>query len=59
LIGGHVLATAIGILVDKLAGPTLGLRRVAVGIAISAIHWTRSFHPPAGIDPLIVVHNMS
>ena len=22
-----------------------------------AMHWTRTFHPPAGIDPLIVVAN--
>jgi len=30
---------------------------LAVGIAMVAMHLTRSFHPPAGIDPLVVVVN--
>ena len=28
---------------------------VAVGLAMVAMHLTRTFHPPAGIDPLVVV----
>jgi CBS-domain-containing membrane protein len=28
---------------------------LAVGLAMVAMHATRTFHPPAGIDPLIVV----
>jgi CBS-domain-containing membrane protein len=60
LIGGHLLATVVGILIVKLAGPNPWAAAVAVGVAIIAMHWTRSFHPPAGIDPLVVVsHNMS
>ena len=30
---------------------------VACGLAMIAMHFARCFHPPAGIDPLIVVHN--
>jgi hypothetical protein len=30
---------------------------VAVGLAMVAMHLTRTFHPPAGIDPLVVVTN--
>lgn len=30
---------------------------LAVGLAIVAMHVTRTFHPPAGIDPLVVVVN--
>jgi CBS-domain-containing membrane protein len=60
LIGGHLLATFIGLVVLKLAGPTPWAAALAVGLAMAAMHWTRSFHPPAGIDPLVVVvHNMS
>src|SRR5262249_61161186 len=33
---------------------------LAVGLAMVAMHLTKSFHPPAGIDPLVVVlHDMS
>jgi CBS-domain-containing membrane protein len=60
LIGGQLLATVVDILVVKLAGPNPWAAAVAVGVAIIAMHWTRCFHPPAGIDPLVVViHNMS
>jgi len=60
LIGGHLLATLIGLMVVKIAGPTPLAAAFAVGLAMAAMHWTRSFHPPAGIDPVVVVvHNMS
>ena len=32
-------------------------RRIAVGLTILAIDLTGTFHPPAGIDPLLVVSN--
>jgi len=57
LIGGHLLATLIGLVVVKLAGPQPWAAAVAVGIAMVAMHATRTFHPPAGIDPLLVVVN--
>jgi CBS-domain-containing membrane protein len=60
LIGGHLVATVIGLLVVKITGPGITAAALAVGLAIMAMHLTRSFHPPAGIDPLVVVlHNMS
>jgi CBS-domain-containing membrane protein len=50
----------IGLLVVKVAGPGITAAALAVGLAILAMHLTRSFHPPAGIDPLVVVlNNMS
>jgi CBS-domain-containing membrane protein len=46
--------------VVKVAGPGITAAALAVGLAILAMHLTRSFHPPAGIDPLVVVlNNMS
>jgi CBS-domain-containing membrane protein len=47
----------IGLLVVKVTGPGVAAAAVAVGLAIVAMHLTRSFHPPAGIDPLVVVLN--
>jgi CBS-domain-containing membrane protein len=57
LIGGHMVATLIGLIVVKVAGPAPWAAAVAVGIAMIAMHVTRMFHPPAGIDPLVVVAN--
>jgi len=44
----------------KLSGPAPWAAAVAVGLAMVAMHLTGTFHPPAGIDPLVVVvNNMS
>jgi CBS-domain-containing membrane protein len=60
LVGGHIVATIIGLVVVKIAGPEPWAAAVAVGLAIAGMHFTRTFHPPAGIDPLLVVlNNMS
>ena len=55
LIGGHLLAASIGLLVVHLAGPAPWAAALAVGLAMIAMHATRTFHPPAGIDPLLIV----
>jgi CBS-domain-containing membrane protein len=55
LVGGHLLATLVGLVIVKLAGPSAWAAAGAVGLAMVAMHATRAFHPPAGIDPLIVV----
>src|SRR6201993_3978639 len=60
LVGGHLVATLVGLLVVKLCGPEPWAAAVAVGLAMVAMHLTGTFHPPAGIDPLVVVvNNMS
>ena len=60
LVGGHIVATIVGLIVVKVAGPEPWAAAVAVGLSIMAMHLTRTFHPPAGIDPLlVVVNNMS
>jgi CBS-domain-containing membrane protein len=57
LIGGHLLSTLIGLVVVKICGPVPWAAAVAVGLAMVAMHVTGTFHPPAGIDPLVVVVN--
>src|ERR1700751_4325748 len=60
LVGGHLVSTLVGLLVGKLCGPAPWAAAVAVGLAMMAMHLTGTFHPPAGIDPLVVVvNNMS
>lgn len=57
LVGGHLVSTLVGLLVVKLLGPTAWAAALAVGLAMVAMHLTGTFHPPAGIDPLVVVVN--
>lgn len=57
LIGGHLVSTIAGLLVLHFAGPQPWAAAVAVGLAVLAMYVTDTFHPPAGIDPLLVVSN--
>jgi CBS-domain-containing membrane protein len=57
LIGGHVVATLVGFAVLRLAGPHGWAAAAAVGLAVVAMVATGTFHPPAGINPLLVVAN--
>ena len=60
LVGGHLLAALVGLVVVKLFGPGHWPAALAVGLTMVVMQLTRTFHPPAGIDPLvIVVHDMS
>lgn len=57
LVGGHIVATIVGLAVVKITGPQPWAAALAVGLAIAVMHVTRTFHPPAGINPLLVVVN--
>jgi len=57
LIGGHLVSTLVGLLIVKLCGPAPWAAALAVGLTMIAMHLTGTFHPPAGIDPLVVVTN--
>jgi CBS-domain-containing membrane protein len=57
VIGGHIVATLIGLAVLRLTGPHAWAAAVAVGLAVVAMYATGTFHPPAGINPLLVVSN--
>jgi CBS-domain-containing membrane protein len=55
LIGGHVISTIVGLSVLSLLGSSALAAALAVALAIGAMHFTRTMHPPAGINPLIIV----
>jgi len=55
LIGGHIVATLAGFVVLRLGGPQGWAAAAAVGLAVLAMYATDTFHPPAGINPLLVV----
>lgn len=57
LVGGHLVSALVGLVVVKLAGPSPWAAAVAVGLAMAAMHATGTFHPPAGISPLLIVLN--
>jgi CBS-domain-containing membrane protein len=60
LVGGHLIATLVGLVIVKTLGPDPWAAALAVGLAMIAMQATRTFHPPAGIDPLVVVsHELS
>jgi CBS-domain-containing membrane protein len=55
LIGGHLVTALVGFAVLKLTGPQTWAAAAAVGLSILAMYLTGTFHPPAGINPLLVV----
>jgi CBS-domain-containing membrane protein len=55
LVGGHLISALVGLVVLAVAGPQLWAAALAVGLAIVAMHLAGAFHPPAGINPLIIV----
>jgi CBS-domain-containing membrane protein len=57
LIGGHLLSAVVALVMVTVAGPLPWAAAVAVGLAMIVMHATNSFHPPAGINPLLIVVN--
>ena len=51
------MATLVGLAMLGLTGPHAWAAAAAVGLAILAMYVTGTFHPPAGINPLLVVSN--
>jgi CBS-domain-containing membrane protein len=57
LIGGHLVSALVGVMIVKITGPQAWAAALAVGLSMVAMHETRTFHPPAGINPLLIVWN--
>ncbi|WP_171634478.1 HPP family protein [Paenibacillus plantarum] len=55
LIGGHVLSTLVGLVALTAFGVHAWSLALAVGAAITLMQLTRTLHPPAGADPLLVM----
>jgi CBS-domain-containing membrane protein len=54
VVFGHVLSSAIGLAFLQLCGPSWWSLALAVGTAIALMMATRTVHPPAGSNPVIV-----
>ncbi len=55
IIGGHLLSAAAGFLVLWIFGSSPWLAAPAVGLAIALMQMTGTLHPPAGLNPFIIV----
>ena len=55
VLGGHVVAAAIGVAAVQLLGPAWWSVALATGAAIMAMMALRIVHPPAGSNPVIAV----
>ena len=55
VIGGHLVSTAIGLAALTLFGSQPFSLAIAVGVAIAAMELSRTLHPPAGADPIVVI----
>ncbi|MFD2670253.1 HPP family protein [Marinicrinis sediminis] len=55
VVGGHLISSAIGLLFVQFQAVHEGWMALAVGLAIAAMHLTKTTHPPAGADPLVVM----
>jgi len=55
IIGGHFISTLVGLLCFHLFGQSNWVLAVAVGLAIGLMMLSKTTHPPAGADPLVVI----
>ncbi|MEI5993054.1 HPP family protein [Candidatus Enterococcus mansonii] len=55
IIGGHFISTFIGLACQTLLGNSVASIAVAVGFSIMCMMLTKTTHPPAGADPLVVM----
>jgi CBS-domain-containing membrane protein len=57
LFGGHLGGALIGILAFRFFGDALWVSVIAVVLTMVFMVITRTIHPPAGANPLFMVHN--
>lgn len=55
VIGGHFVSTLVGLAVYYIGGNGPWAIGLAVGLAIAVMMLTKTTHPPAGADPLVVI----
>lgn len=55
VIGGHLVATLVALLVLYTLGNSWWAGALAVGLALAAMQQTRTLHAPAGANPLVVL----
>ena len=57
IIIGHVLSAAAGVIVYYFLGNTFISVGIGVGLAVFLMMVTKTIHPPAGANPIIVILN--
>jgi CBS-domain-containing membrane protein len=57
LFGGHFGGALIGILAFRFFGDALWVSALALALTMIFMVLTRTTHPPAGANPLLMVHN--
>lgn len=55
VIGGHFITALVGLTALYLFGDSMLVLSLAVGIAIGAMQYTRTLHPPAGANPIVIM----
>ncbi|WP_307344554.1 HPP family protein [Metabacillus malikii] len=55
IIGGHFVSSFVGLSVATLIGTEPWSVGMAVGLAISCMMLTKTTHPPAGADPIVIM----
>lgn len=55
IIGGHFISAAIGLLLYHLFGAESWTLALGVGLSIACMMLTKTTHPPAGANPIIVI----
>lgn len=56
VFGAHLISSLIGIVAYQLFGDALWVYVVAVVVTIAVLLIVRCVHPPAGANPLIMIH---
>jgi len=54
VVGGHCICTAVGLAALALCGPSWWSLATAVAVSAGLMMLTRTLHPPAGSNPIIV-----
>lgn len=55
IIGGHLVSTFVGLAIFSVFGNGPWAIGLAVGLAIAVMMLSKTTHPPAGADPIIVM----
>jgi CBS-domain-containing membrane protein len=55
IIGGHIISTLIGLIILHTIGSNPIGMALGVSLAIAVMQLTKTVHPPAGADPLVVL----
>ena len=55
LVFGHLLTASVGLAMLWLAGSNLWSVGLAVGLVIALMELSRTVHPPAGANPIVII----